>query len=94
MSEQKKPCCSKTSDCCSDSMGSFEERVTNALNEIRPLLQRDGGDIELIEAKDGAVKVRLTGACGGCPMAQMTLRRGVEVRLKQAVPEVESLEAV
>jgi len=93
MPDEKKSCCSKTS-CCSSSTDSFEQKVTNALGEIRPLLQRDGGDIELVEAKDGAVKVKLTGACGGCPMAKMTLKRGVEVRLKQAVPEVQSVESV
>ena len=92
MSDEKKDCCSEQ-PCCSDD-GSFRERVDQALGDIRPLLQKDGGDIELVEAKDGVVKVRLKGACGNCPMAQMTLRRGVEVRLRQAVPEVESVESV
>jgi Fe-S cluster biogenesis protein NfuA len=70
------------------------ENVEKALEKIRPALQRDGGDIELIDVVDGVVKVRLKGACGGCPMSQMTLKMGVERTLKQQVPEVKSVEAV
>ncbi len=71
------------------------ERVKNALDDIRPALQADGGDVDLVEVtEDGIVKVRMTGACGGCPMAQMTLSQGIEKRLKAAVPEVKEVVAV
>jgi Fe-S cluster biogenesis protein NfuA len=72
----------------------MRENVEQALQKIRPALQADGGDIELIDVVDGVVKVRLTGACGGCPMSQMTLKMGVEKVLKQQVPEVKSVETV
>ncbi len=72
----------------------MKENVEKALQKIRPSLQADGGDIELIDVVDGIVKVRLTGACGGCPMSQMTLKMGVEKVLKQQVPEVKSVETV
>jgi Fe-S cluster biogenesis protein NfuA len=72
----------------------MKEKVEAALNKIRPALQADGGDVELVEAKDGVVKVRLTGACGGCPMSQMTLRMGIERILKKEVPEVKEVQAV
>lgn len=73
----------------------MREQVQEALERIRPALQRDGGDIELVEVEeDGIVKVRLTGACHGCPMSQMTLKQGVERIVKQLVPEVKSVEAV
>ena len=73
----------------------MKEKVEQALAIIRPALQRDGGDIELVEVEEsGLVKVRLTGACHGCPMSQMTLKSGVERVLKQQVPEVTSVEAV
>jgi len=68
--------------------------VEQALTKIRPLLQRDGGDIELVEIIDGVVKVRLTGACKGCPMSQMTLKQGVEKLLMKEVPGLKSVEAV
>ena len=71
----------------------MRERIEKALETIRPALQRDGGDIELVDVVDGVVKVRLTGACGGCPMSQMTLKMGVEKALKQQVPEVKRVEA-
>lgn len=70
-----------------------KEQVQEALNKIRPQLQADGGDVELVEVNDaGQVKVRLTGACGGCPMSQMTLKMGIEKFLKQQIPEVVSVE--
>jgi Fe-S cluster biogenesis protein NfuA len=74
----------------------MKERVEEALQFIRPALQNDGGDIELVEVDEGSgvVTVRLTGACGGCPMSQMTLKMGVERVLKEAVPEVVSVESV
>ncbi len=72
----------------------MRESVLKALEKIRPALQADGGDIELIDVAEGVVKVRLTGACGGCPMSQMTLKMGVERILKQQVPEVKSVETV
>ena len=73
----------------------MKEAVATALEEVRPALQRDGGDVELVEVTDdGTVKVKLTGACHGCPMAQMTLKNGIERHLKQRVPEVKTVEAV
>jgi Fe-S cluster biogenesis protein NfuA len=72
-----------------------KEKVEAALANVRPALQRDGGDVELVEVSDdGVVKVRLTGACHGCPMAQMTLQMGIERVVKEAVPEVKTVEAV
>ena len=66
----------------------MQEKVEKALAKVRPSLQADGGDVELIEVSDeGVVKVRLTGACGGCPMATMTLKAGIERVLKKEVPE-------
>jgi Fe-S cluster biogenesis protein NfuA len=70
----------------------MKEMVEKALAKIRPSLQADGGDIELVDVVDGVVKVRLKGACGGCPMSQMTLKMGVERVLKQEVPEVKRVE--
>jgi Fe-S cluster biogenesis protein NfuA len=74
----------------------MKERVAEALEFVRPALQNDGGDIELIDVNEesGVVTVKLVGACGGCPMSQMTLKNGVERILKEAVPEVSSVEAV
>jgi Fe-S cluster biogenesis protein NfuA len=70
----------------------MKEKVEKALNEIRPALQADGGDVELIDVTDdGIVTVKLVGACSGCPMAQMTLKGGIETRLKQVVPEVKEV---
>ena len=70
----------------------MKEKVEAALNEIRPMLQRDGGDVELVDIQGGVVKVRLQGACAGCPMSQMTLRNGIERILKERVPEVTAVE--
>ena len=70
----------------------MREKVEAALNEIRPMLQRDGGDVELVDIDGGVVKVRLQGACAGCPMSQMTLRNGIERVLKDRIPEVTAVE--
>ncbi len=72
----------------------MKEKIEQALESIRPALQADGGDVELVAVDGKVVKLRLTGACGSCPMAQMTLKHGVEVRLKELVPDIESVEAV
>ena len=72
----------------------MKERVEEALKQVRPLLQADGGDVELVGIEDGIVKVRLTGACGGCPMAALTLQNSVEKVLKERVPEVKELVSV
>ena len=73
----------------------MNQQVQEALDKIRPALQRDGGDVELVEVTDdGIVKVKLQGACGGCPMSQMTLKMGIEKVVKQSVPEIKSVEAV
>ena len=73
----------------------MKDQVEQALEKIRPALMRDGGNVELVEVtEDGVVRVKLTGACGGCPMSQMTLKMGIEKVVKQAVPEVQSVEAV
>ncbi len=72
----------------------MREQVEEALNDIRPALQADGGDVELIDVTDGTVKVRLQGACGSCPMATMTLRFGIERLLKERVPAVKQVVAI
>ncbi len=69
----------------------MEERIQEVLNKIRPRLQADGGDVEFVEEEDGVVKVRLQGACAGCPMSQMTLKNGIEKLLKSEIPEVKSV---
>ncbi len=70
-------------------------KVEEALNYIRPALQRDGGNVELVDVSpDGVVKVRLVGACGTCPMSILTLKRGIEVTLKDRVPEITAVESV
>jgi len=66
----------------------MKEKIEQALAKIRPALVADGGNVELVEVKDGVVKVRLTGACSGCPMSQLTLKMGIERHLKKEVPEV------
>ncbi len=70
------------------------DEIKNAISEIRPNLQADGGDIELVDVTEGVVKVRLKGACAGCPMSQMTLTNFVEQRLKERVPSIKKVEAV
>ena len=73
----------------------LKEKVEAALERIRPVLQADGGDVELVEVgEDGIVKVRLKGACAGCPMSQMTLKQGIESTLKQEIPEVKEVISV
>ena len=73
----------------------MKEKVKQALDMIRPALQKDGGDVELVEiTDDGVVKVQLQGACKGCPMSQMTLKMGIEKVLKQHIPEVQKVESV
>jgi Fe-S cluster biogenesis protein NfuA len=73
----------------------LEEQVTSALNNVRPSLQADGGDVEFVSlGEDGTVSVKLTGACGGCPMAQMTLKMGIENYLKKEVPQVTAVVGV
>lgn len=72
-----------------------KELVASAIEEIRPQLQADGGDIQLVEVQDdGTVKVKLTGACNGCPMAAMTLKAGVESFLKEKIPQVKEVVGV
>jgi Fe-S cluster biogenesis protein NfuA len=73
----------------------LKEKVEDALSKVRPALQADGGDVQLVDVDDeGLVKVQLMGACGGCPMSQMTLKMGIEKVLKQHVPEVKAVESV
>ncbi|MFP4546555.1 MAG: NifU family protein [Fidelibacterota bacterium] len=73
----------------------MKEKVAEVMEKIRPMLQADGGDCELVDVtEDGTVKVRLTGACGSCPMSTMTLKMGIEKQLKQEIPEVKTVEQV
>ncbi len=72
----------------------MKERVQQVIDQIRPSLQADGGDVELVDiTEDGVVKVRLTGACHGCPMSQMTLKMGIEKYMKKQIPEVKEVVA-
>ena len=73
---------------------SIQKRVQNALDEIRPQIQLDGGDVELVAVEKQTVKDRLTGHCAGCPMSAMTLKNGVEALIKERVPEIQKVEAV
>jgi Fe-S cluster biogenesis protein NfuA len=75
-------------------MSETEKKVQAALAEIRPQIQADGGDIDLVAVENNIVKVRLRGACAGCPMSALTLKQGVERLIKQKVPEIQSVEAV
>ena len=72
----------------------MRDKVEEVLNKIRPSLMRDGGNVELIDVNDGTVKVKLTGACAGCPMSTLTLKMGIEQVLKQELPEVKEVVAV
>ena len=78
-----------TDKCCG-----IKADVEKVLAEIRPMLQADGGDVELVGIEDGTVKVKLRGACGGCPMSRMTLKQGIERRMKEKVPSVKEVVAV
>jgi Fe-S cluster biogenesis protein NfuA len=72
----------------------MKEKIEELISKIRPSLQADGGDIELVSIEDNVVKVKLKGACGTCPMSQMTLKNGVEAIIRRSVPEIKSVEAV
>ena len=72
----------------------MKDKVGAVLAQVRPALQADGGDVELVEVKEGTVRLKLKGACNGCPMATMTLRNGIERILKEQVPEVKEVIAV
>ena len=72
----------------------MREKVEAALAKVRPSLQADGGDVELVDVKDGVVSVKLTGACGGCPMATLTLQHGIQRILKEEVPDVKEVVSV
>jgi Fe-S cluster biogenesis protein NfuA len=72
-------------------MEDLKPQVEKALDKIRPALVADGGNVELVDVKDGVVKVKLVGHCAGCPMSQMTLKNGIERMLKQEIPEVKQV---
>jgi Fe-S cluster biogenesis protein NfuA len=72
----------------------MREQVEAALDKIRPALQADGGNVELVDVNEGVVKLKLQGACGTCPMATMTLRHGIERVLKEQIPEIKEVVAV
>jgi Fe-S cluster biogenesis protein NfuA len=72
----------------------MREKVQEVLNKIRPNLQADGGDVELVDVVDGVVKVKLTGACGSCPMSTMTLKMGIERALKEQIPEIKEVQSL
>lgn len=74
--------------------GTLQQRVAEVLDSFRPFIQADGGDIELVSVEDGVVKVRLQGACVGCPMSQQTLKMGVERHLRERIPEIKVVESV
>ena len=72
----------------------MKKKVEDVLQQIRPSLQADGGDVELVDVVDGVVKVRLTGACGSCPMSQMTLKMGIETTLKKKIADIKEVVSV
>ncbi len=72
----------------------MKEKVDKALDKIRPMLMADGGNVELVDVENDVVKVKLTGACGGCPMSQMTLKMGIEKHIKKEIPEIKEVVAV
>ena len=72
----------------------MKEKVEAALDQIRPTLQADGGNVELVDVNEGVVKLKLTGACSSCPMSTMTLRLGIEQRLRKEIPEIKEVVAV
>ena len=69
----------------------MKERVEAALDKIKPALQADGGDVTLVDIKDGVVEVKLVGACAGCPMSRLTLKNGIERVLKEEIPEIKEV---
>ena len=73
---------------------SLRARVEECLERLRPALQADGGDIELVEVDSGVARIKMVGACGGCPMSMMTLKVGIEAALVEAIPEITSVEAI
>lgn len=73
---------------------SVKEQVNGVLDKLRPFIQQDGGDVELIEVEDGIVRVRLLGACGSCPSSTITLKAGIERALMEEIPEVREVEQV
>ncbi len=73
---------------------SVRERVEEALDTIRPAIAMDGGNVEVLDIEGGVVTLRMMGACGGCPMSTMTLKRGIEQRLRDMVPEIERVDAI
>ena len=75
-------------------MSDITRQIQDVLDEIRPALQADGGDVEFIDYNDGIVHVRMQGACGSCPMSLMTLKQGIESRMKSRIPEVQSVEQI
>lgn len=72
----------------------MREKVEEVLNRIKPSLQADGGDVDLVDVKDGVVEVKLVGACAGCPMSRLTLKNGIERILKDEIPEVKEVREV
>ncbi len=72
----------------------MRDKIEEVLDEIRPALQADGGDVEFIDFNEGIVTVRMKGACGNCPMSMMTLKQGIEARMKARIPEVVSVEQI
>jgi Fe-S cluster biogenesis protein NfuA len=77
-----------------DNSSSLRSRIEHALDRLRPALQADGGDVELLEVDGSVAKVKMVGACGGCPMSIMTLKQGIEAAVVDQVPEITSVEAV
>lgn len=75
-------------------MDALREQVEAALDTIRPAIAMDGGNVELLDIEDGVVTLRMMGACGGCPMSTMTLKRGIEQRLREMVPGIERVDAI
>jgi Fe-S cluster biogenesis protein NfuA len=72
----------------------MKDKIQHLINKVRPLLQQDGGDVEFIDFVNGVVKVRLIGACYGCPMSQITLKDGIEKLLKKEIPEIKFVENI
>lgn len=72
----------------------MKQKIQKVIDKVRPLLQQDGGDVEFVDFVDGVVKVRLIGACSGCPMSQITLKEGIEKLLKKEIPEIKLVENI